>query len=236
MASKPRPWTVLPSSPVEPLEPNLRVVKGSLPSGQIPRTMMVARFNDGRLVFFNAIPMSDAEMQSLESWGTPAFLIVPSPYHRLDIHAFKVRYPNLKVLCAREFQKKISEVVPVDGDIDDLPKDANVKLIRLRGTKGLEPLLAVTNEGRTTICMGDAVMNIPHLKGFEGFLLRLLGSTGGPKVTLISKLLLVSDGAVLRSELETLSRLQGLARLVPSHGDMITGDIAATLRSVAQRL
>ena len=82
-------------------------------------------------------------MARIEAWGTPAFLIVPNAYHRLDAPAFKTRYPNAKVLCPRAATKKVGEVVTVDGTYDDFPADAAVRFEGLEGSGDSEGVMIV---------------------------------------------------------------------------------------------
>ena len=73
--------------------------------------MTVVRLADGKLVIHNGIALEPAAMAELEAWGTPAYLIVPSPGHRLDAPAYKKRYPSLRVLTPKNARKKVEEVV-----------------------------------------------------------------------------------------------------------------------------
>jgi hypothetical protein len=78
--------------------------------------------------------------------------------------------------------------------------------------------------------------NQPHLPGFEGWVIKMLGSTGGPKVTRLGKLLLVKDKPKLRAHLERLADTPALVRVVIMHGHDIVDDPAGTLRAVAAAL
>ncbi len=232
----PRPWTVLPHDPVVTHEDNLKSVTGTLPRGSMNRVMTIARLSDGRLAFHNAVPLEEPAMKALEAWGEPTFLLVPNGYHRLDIHAFKVRYPKLKLLCPAEVAKKVGEVAAVDGNFADFPKDRDVELITLRGGKIGEAVLLVRSGAKTSLAFGDAVMNLPKLPGFEGFVLGLLGSTGKPKVTTIAKLAVVKDKAAMRAHLQDFAAMPGVTRLIPSHGAVIEGNGAQVLGQVAAEL
>src|SRR6266851_3397529 len=97
----PRPWTVLPHGPLEKLEPNLWAVEGTIkmPAGELSRRMCIARLGDGRLFLMNGVPLREEAMREMEAFGKPAFLLVPNGYHRLDIAAYKQRYPQLRVLA-----------------------------------------------------------------------------------------------------------------------------------------
>ena len=181
MAKPPRPWTVTPHDPIRKLEENLWDVEGSLPGVPMKRRMTIARRVDGRLVLFNGVPLEEPAMKELEAWGEPAFLVVPNGGHRLDVHAFKVRYPNLKVLCPTRARARVSEKVTVDGALSDFPPDPTVSLHELDGTKNGDGLMIVSSTAGKTIVFADAFFNVPH----GGMLLRLLGMTGGPKMTAV---------------------------------------------------
>lgn len=79
-------------------------------------------------------------------------------------------------------------------------------------------------------------MNLPHFGGVAGLLFRVLGSTGGPRVTRIAKLFVVRDRPALRDHLRELAALPGLTRVVPCHGRAIDQAASDTLRSVADAL
>src|SRR5690349_15934209 len=110
-------WTVLPHGKLTALDENLLTVVGELkmPVGEFPRRMTVARLRDGRLVVYSAIALDEPEMQALERFGIPTFLVVPSDRHRMDAKIWKERYPKMVVLTPDGARDKVSEVVPVDA-------------------------------------------------------------------------------------------------------------------------
>jgi hypothetical protein len=232
----PRPWIVTPHQPLQKLESNLWVVDGRLPSGNLTRVMMIAKLSDGRLLFYNAIPLEEPLMKEVEAWGTPAYLVVPNGFHRLDIHAFKQRYPAIKVVASKPDAAKISKVLAVELTTDQLPKDRDVELITLRGTKVEEPALLVRSGASSSLAFADSLFNLKHVPGFDGFLMKLIGSVGGPRVTLLARLAIVGDKKALADHFRELSKLPGLKRLIPSHGSIIDTDAAGVLNQVADRL
>lgn len=232
----PRPWTVLRHDPIAELEPNLWAVEADLPRSPVRRRMSIVRRAGGGLLFHNAIPLAEDWMRRIESLGRPALLVVPNGLHRLDLHAFRARYPRLRVHCPPEAHARVAAVVPVDGHWDDLPPDPDVRAEPLRGSRYGEAALVVRSGDRTSLLFGDTVMNLPHLPGAQGLLLRLLGSTGGPRVTRLARLLSVSDRRLLASHLLRLAGLPGLSRLVVSHGRNVEEDAAGVLRAVAHDL
>ncbi len=231
-----RPWTVLPHDPIEKLEPNLWAVEGRIrmPAGQFPRRMTIARLGDGRLLLMNAVPLREEAMREVEAFGKPAFLLVPNGYHRLDIAPYKQRYPQLRVLAGDRSRKRVEQMVPVDGGWNEAPRDRDVAVEPLAGTKVDEAVVSVRSGGRTSLCFfGDALMNLPHMPGLGGLLLRFFGSTGGPGVTRIAKWFVVRDRAAFRENLDRLAGTPGLSRLVPCHGGIVSGDAASVLRRAA---
>lgn len=234
-----RPWTVLPHGPLEKLEPNLWAVEGTIrmPGGELPRRMCIARLGDGRLFLMNGIPLREEAMREVEAFGKPSFLLVPNGYHRLDIAAFKQRYPDLRILAGEGSRKRVEEKAPVHGGWNEAPRDPDVSVESLGGTKVDEAVVSVRSGGRVSLCFfGDALMNLPHRPGLGGLLFRLLGITGGPRVTGIARRFIVGDQAVFREHLARLAGRAGLERLVPCHGGIVRDDAPGVLRRVAERL
>ena len=227
---------MLPHDPIQKLEENLWAVSASLPRGRINRRMSVVRLGDGRLVFHNAVPLEEAAMREVEAFGSPSALVVPNGFHRLDIHAWKQRYPQLAVVCPAPTRPRVERLVPVDGGWEALPRDPALEALPLPGTRWGEAALLVRSSARASLLFGDAVMNIPRLPGGEGLLWRLLGSSGGPRVTPLTRLVAVRDASALAGGLAALAATPGLARLVPSHGDIVASDAPRVLREVAARL
>lgn len=235
--TSPRPWTVLPHGPLEKLETNLWVVSGTLPRGALNRRMSIVRLSDGRVVFHNAVPLQADAMREVESFGTPSVLIVPNGLHRLDVHAWKERYPHLVVVCPPEVRTRVAAAVPVDGGWELLPRGDALEARPLHGSRSGEAAILVRSDGaRVSALFGDTVMNIPHQRGVGGIVLRLMGSSGGPRVTPLTRLLTVRDASALADALDELAAAAGLVRLVPTHGALVEGDAPAVLRDVARRL
>jgi hypothetical protein len=82
----------------------------------------------------------------------------------------------------------------------------------------------------------DIVFNQPHLPGFFGWTYRLLGSSGGPKVTRVAKLVLVRDHAALRAHLLRLAGTPDLRRVIVMHGVTVRSGAPEMLRAVAGTL
>jgi hypothetical protein len=228
-------WTVHRHGPIEKLTENIWRVVGSMTGPPIPRTMVLVRLRDGRLVVHSAVALDDASMREIEAWGTPAYLVVPGIGHRLDAPAFKARYPAITVMCPPGARKNVEEVVPVD-QTPVVFDDPDVTWRVLEGTGGREGALSVRSVDGTSLVINDMFMNMPHVPGLGGFIGRVLGFTGPTKIPPITRLLLVKDKGALRADLERLATTPDLRRIVPSHGDVVTSDPASALRAVAASL
>lgn len=239
----PRPWTVEKHQPLVKLEDNLWTVEADLPSkpGKPPnpmkRRMCIARLDDGRLVFMNGIALDEPSMKQLKAWGTPAFLLVPNAFHRLDIHAWKLRYPQLKLLCGGDARAKVAERAVVDGSWELAPRDAGFRVESVEGGKMGEAVGISQRGGRTTLVFfGDTIINAYDVPGFTGLIFKLLGFTGAPHVPRLLKLIGTRDKRALRAHLARLAAMPGLARLVTSHGPVVTQDVAGAMQAAVRQL
>lgn len=227
-------WKVQEHGQVRTLQDNLHYVDGAVPGMSLRRCMCVARMANGGLVIHNAVALDDAAMAMIDGLGEVEYILVPSAYHRLDAPNFAKRYPNAKVLCPPGARKKVEAVVQVHGTYKDFPEDADVALEVLDGVRGAEGVMRVKSGDTLSIVFNDALFNVSKESG--GFVMGLIGSTGGPKVTRIMRLFVIKQKKALRAHYERLAALPGLARLVPGHGEIIEVDAAQTLRSVASTL
>ena len=230
-------WEPHPHGAIEKHADNLWSVQGTLPPSPLPRRMVVVRLQDGRLVIHSGVALDDEHMAELEAWGRPAILVVPNRFHRHDAAAFKVRYPQLRVLCPSVARDAVAQVVAVDGSVDELNSESTLVVFTLPSCKAGEVALIVRHaDASASAVLTDAVFNLPHLPGFGGLVMKLIGSTGGPRVTKLGKMLMVDDNAGFAAGLRELAMVSGLRRLLPAHGEVIEGDVAARLRDIADRL
>lgn len=229
-------WTVLPHGPFEKLNPHLWRVEGDVPHMKIKRVMTVARFADGRLLIHSAVAMDESSMSELEAWGEPSVLVVPNGWHRLDAAVFKKRYPRIRVVCPAGSRKKVEQVVEVDATYAEVEGDEHVRLEHVPGTNDAEGVLRVKSEDGVTLVFNDLIFNLPHGSGLAGLVFRLMGSTGGPRITRVGKLFIVKDKNRCRDYLAKLARDEDLTRIIVSHGAPITEDPGKVLQSIASRL
>lgn len=231
-------WTVLPHGKLVRLDDNLLTVQGELPMplGDFPRRMTVARLKDGRLVIFSAIALDEPEMQAIEAFGRPAFLIAPSDIHRMDAKIWKERYPDLFVVAPEGAKERVEEVVPVNATHAEL-RDPRVRYVTVPGTDEGEAALIVQTATGTTLVLNDLIWNVHDRPGLGGWLYRALHLTGPePQIVNVIRMRKIKDRRAVSSQLESWSRLRGLNRIIVSHGDIVEGDPPTLLRNLAHSL
>src|SRR5688572_4130223 len=180
-------WKVLPHGPLEQVNANLWVVEGKLPGQPIGRRMAVIRLADGRLVVHSAVALELAAMAELDALGPVGFIVVPNGLHRMDAPRFRARYPQARLLCPPGARARVAKKVTVDGGLDELPADPGLRWELLAGCRDREAAFLV-GAGEVNLLVSDAVFNLPaRLPGFSGFMIRLVGSAGGPKVTWLAR-------------------------------------------------
>ena len=238
MSSPHKQWTVLPHGPLEEIDDGILTVTGEIgmPLGKLERRMTVVRLNGRRLVIYSAIALDPAGMARLESFGQPAFLIVPSDLHRLDARIYKDRYPAMKVVAPEGARTKVEEVVPVDTVNPDFA-DATVRFVTVPGVAGHEAALVVHRAGGTTLVLNDLVGNIHNASGPGGLILKAAGFAGDqPQIPRVVNLKIIEDKLPLRRQLEAWADIATLTRIIVSHGDPIVSQPQETLRRLAQSL
>ncbi len=231
-------WTVLPHGRLSRLDDNLLSVSGDLPMpvGNFPRRMTVVRLHDGRLVVYSAIALDEAEMQALEAFGEPSYLVVPNDIHRMDAKIWKDRYPQLCVVAPAGVKKQVEEVVPVD---DTAPTfgDPQVQFVTVPGTREREAALVVRTWSGTTLVVSDLIWNLDDRPGFGGWLFHVMGFTGHePRIPTIVELREIKDKQALRGQLERWARIPGLNRIIVSHGKIVSRDAPGVLDRLAESL
>lgn len=231
-------WTVLPHDRLSEIDDNILTVVGEIhmPLTDLPRRMTVVRLADGRLVVFSAIALDEAEMERLEAFGQPAFLIVPNDHHRLDAKIWKSRYPLLQVVAPEGARGKVEELLPVDTTAPRWGDD-KVEFITVPGTRAHEAALLVRGTQGTTLVLNDLIGNIGHPTGFGGWLLRLLGFAGDePHIPRPVQLMMIDDKAALKKQLLEWAEIPDLQRILVSHGSPIEEHPAQVLRGLAATL
>ncbi len=231
-------WKIRPHGKLSKIDDGILTVTGPIrmPLGSFPRRMTVVRLGDSRLVVWSAIALDEKEMATLESFGRPAFLVVPNDHHRLDAKAWKERYPQSQVAAPRGSRAKVEKMVPVDTTAPDFG-DQKVQFVTVSGTDDREAALVVRTPNGTTLVLNDVVGNIRDASGISGRLLGLAGFAGkSAQIPRVVKWNLIKDVNALRSQLLQWSELQSLKRILVSHGEPIEANPRQTLRGLAESL
>lgn len=229
-------WTVVGQPSIEVVSDTLWIVRGHVPNMPIGRTMVVAKMEDGRLLVHNPIALPPADQKRLDAFGELGFIVVPNGMHRLDAKIWAERYPDAEVVCPAGARARVEEVVPVDLTYEQFEGDSIVSLRHAAGVGDKEGVLTVSDDDGRTLVFTDLLFNLDHQPGLMGLVIRLIGSTGGPRVTWLARRFLVEDREALRAFLQRLATTDKLVRLVPGHGKVITDAPARTLAAVAERL
>lgn len=226
---------VFPHGELEELAPGLWQVTGRLPRGSMPRNMVVARLADGRLWLHSVVALDDAHQAQLEALGEIAFIVVPSGMHRIDAGVYAERYPDAKVVCPEAARAKVEQVVQVHGTCEEMLPTAGVICHRPPGCKPDELVYEVPVGRGVALVFCDALFNLDHLSGFEGWIFKLIGSTGFFGTTFIGRMFLADKAGWKGWLLETAQR-DDLAVLTVAHGTAITEDCGRRLREAGERL
>jgi hypothetical protein len=231
-------WIALPHGKLHEVDPNILTVTGRIhmPFTDLPRRMTVVRLSGKRLVVFSAIALDDSSMRVLETYGQPAFLVVPNDKHRLDAKAWKDRYPDVQVVTPAGSRKKVEDVVHVDTSEPDFG-DPALQFVTVPGTGRHEAALVIHTPNGVTLVLNDLVGNIRNSSGWGGWFLRMTNFAGDePQVPRPVKWTMIDDRAALRAQFLRWAELPALRRILVSHGDPIDFQPAEALRDLAQSL
>lgn len=232
-------WTVLPHGPLNEIDEGILTVAGDIPMplGNFPRRMTVVGLARKRTAIFSAIALPEPQMARIEALGTPAFLIVPNPAHRLDTKSWKARYPKIKVVTPPGAREDVEEAVPVD-DVRGAFGDAGTDFAVVAGTKERESALIVRRPGGTTLIVNDIIGHVRHPHGLGAKLMARLFGFGvhGPRIPRPVASKLVVDKPALARQLRDWAALPDLRRIIVSHGEPITRKPAAVLERIADGL
>src|SRR5690606_5760011 len=162
---------------------------------------------------------------------------VPSSAHKIDAPRYARRYPEAQVLTSDAARRHVEQVVRVASNYLPLQEQGGIEFEMLEGV----PLEGVFKhrdaDGQVTLIFNDAVMNLPdRLPGFKGFVTRMIGSTGGHKVTRTARKFIVRDAKLFGQHLRRLAETKGLRRVIVGHGAAIDADVSETLLRVAATL
>ena len=232
-------WKVERHDPLEQLDDGLATVAGEIrmPLGRFPRRMTIVSLAGGRSAIWSAIPVDEGTMSKIESMGRIEWLIVPNPGHRLDIRAWKARYPAAKVLCTPGAREGVERVIAVDttrGEFDD----PAVQWLVVPGLAEKEAALSIERHNRVTLVLNDILANVRHPRGLGAQIMARLFGFGvhEPEIPRVCRRVYVKDASALASWLHRWAGESRLERIVVSHGDVIEDRPRDVLAHVASKL
>jgi hypothetical protein len=228
-------WTVLPNGPLVEIDERILTVAGDIPMplGNFPRRMTVVGLSGGRTAVWSAVALQEADMSRIEALGRPAVLIVPNPGHRLDAKIWKERYPDIVVLTPPGAKKLVEDVVPVDAT-EDVLDDPEASFILVQGTVDSESALKIRRPGGVTLVTNDIIGHVRKPHGIGANIMARLFTYGlhGPSVPWTVRRF-IKDKHALARQMREWAEIDGLKRIIVSHGEPITDDPAGTLRRLA---
>lgn len=231
------PWKVARHGPLTEVTEGLWVVDAELDLLPIGRRMTIVRATTGELIVHSAVACNEETMQQIDALGPVRTIIVPSASHKIDAPRYLARYPEARVLTPSAARRHVEKVVAVHGNYDDLRLDQALRAEMLDGIPGEGVFIHTDLRGEVTLIFNDALMNLPdRLPGFKGWITRLIGSTGGPKVTQTARRFILRDARQYQAHLRRLAEIPGLRRIIVSHGGTIDQDAPAVLGRVAETL
>ena len=215
-------WTVLPHGPLHELAPGLLTVVGQIPMplGNFPRRMSVVGLDRNRTAIYSPIALGEEPMKRVEALGEPAFVIIPNGAHRLDLRPFHRRYPKAKIVTAPRMKSAVAEAVEPVETKAALGKSA--ELITIAGTQEREVALLVRHADGCSLITNDVIGNVGHPKGPGAWVMsRLMGFGPKPRIPRVARKMFITNPKALATQFRQWAAIEGLQRIVPSHGDVI---------------
>jgi hypothetical protein len=232
-------WTVQHHGDLVQLNENLLTVAGSIhmPLGEFPRRMTVVALAAGGSAIWSPVPLREPEMSRIEALGPVRFLIVPNQAHRLDLKAWKARYPAARVIAPPSAREAVSEAAPVDAT-EDIVRDPALVFEQVAGTKADEFALRVSSADGLTLILNDILSNVQHPEGVGAKIMaHLFGfGTDHPQTSRPVRWMYVKDPAALAAQLRAWAAFPALRRVIVSHGDVIDEAPGAALEGAAAEL
>jgi hypothetical protein len=233
MARLNREWKVQPHERPVRIGERIMTVAGSIvmPLGRFPRRMTVVRLADGSGAVYSAIPLDERGMAELEAFARPSVLIVPHPHHRLDAAAWLARYPDMTVLAPEGARKAVEEAVRVDRTTAPW-RDPAVDFAVAHGTGAREGVVIVRDAGDASLLLADTLANVRHPQGLGAKVMaRLFGfGVDRPRLPRPVRKWLVEDPPALARQYCEWAEIEGLARVIPAHGEVLERPQADLMR------
>ena len=232
-------WKVEPHEPLQRLDDGIASLAGEIrmPLGRFPRRMTIVALRNGGTAIWSPVSADEATMTRIEAMGRPMYLIVPNPGHRLDVRAWKARYPAAQIVCTPGAREGVEKVIAVDAT-RDVFDDPAIHLLVVPGLEEKEAALSIERNGRVTLVLNDILANVRQPNGLGAKIMAHLFGFGvhAPEIPRVTRRVYVKDAKALASWLQDWARESRLARIVVSHGDVIEDAPRENLARVAAEL
>lgn len=232
-------WKVEPHGKLKPVSQGIWSVDGTItmPLGKFPRRMTVIKLAGGDLAVWSPISLDYDEMATLDALGPVGFLIVPNAGHRLDLAAWRIRYPAAKIVAPPGAAKTVNEAAPVDATSNVLG-DPSIKFELVAGTKADEFALLVTRDDGVTLIINDILSSVSHPQGIgANIMARLFGfGVGHPQTSRLVRRMYVEDSNAVAQQFRHWAKIPNLRRIIVSHVDIIAEAPAQVLEIAAHEL
>lgn len=219
---------MFPHGPLVKLAEDLHCVRGEIKLAPLGRRMVVVGGRGGLFVH-NAIMLDEPTFAKLDALGPVRAIFVPNRFHDMDGGRMKERYPDASLYCMPQaldaLKKKLAAVQPLDEGA--LPEGTTITAIP--GLKGGECVMEVSRGGKVTQVYADTFFNITNARGVQGFIVSLMGSSGGFKMTRIGRMFMLDDKKAFLAWLDAQIARTDLERIVVAHGDDVEGSATEAL-------
>lgn len=199
--------------------------------------MTVVRLKSKGLLIYSAIALTEQGMTELEQLGKPEIIVVPHPFHVMDLPFYKARYPQIKVLGSKKGE--ILAGVTVEGDVFTELKDANISASLAPGLKADEVHLRIKLKDGYALCVCDIFAgDNSYEPGIGAAIFKsLLGPKGGGfGIAKIVQWRQIADKPKVKSWVQGLARDAELSMVLVCHGEPLVKDIPARLSKAADVL
>jgi len=224
---------IFPHKSFQQIAPGVWQLEGSLPF-PLKRNMTVVKLSGGGLLIYSAIALDDAGFTELEKLGNPEIIVVPQPFHVMDLAFYKQKYPQLRVLGPKQGEE--FNGVRVEADVVTALTDANVMASLAPGLKNPEVHLKIKVPGGYALCVCDifAGKNC-YEQGLGASIFKwLLGtSNDGFGIAKIVKWRQIADRAAVKNWASGLAVDQQLKMVLVCHGEPFKDDMATAMRQAA---
>lgn len=222
----------LPPEPLRRLADPLWVARAATTMGVIDRHMTVVRLTDGGVLLHDPLDLGDQGWAAVDAIGPVRWIVVPSWLHDFDVAATHARYRDARVVALPSTRRRLARALPMIEAIDATQCPRPARMVPLPGLRWDEFVLEVAHDGGVTHVYTDAIMNLPLVRGPEGWISRLAGSAGRFRMTPLGKVVLLADRAAFTTYIRQQADRTDVRHVIVTHGTLVDADVPAHYRSV----